>query len=57
MNRNVWWTERTITTHSSITVRAFFEHREYRVIQEQTVIRNRILLTNYTMEKLINYGL
>lgn len=40
-----------ITTHSSITARAFFEHRGYRVIQEQTVIRNGISLTNYIMEK------
>ena len=43
-----------ITTHSSITARAFFEHRGYRVIQEQTVIRNGILLTNYIMEKQTN---
>ena len=40
-----------ITTHSSITARAFFEHRGYRVVQEQTVIRNGISLTNYIMEK------
>ena len=40
-----------ITTHSSITARAFFEHRGYRVIREQTVIRNGISLTNYIMEK------
>lgn len=40
-----------ITTHSSITARAFFEHRGYSVIQEQTVIRNGISLTNYIMEK------
>lgn len=40
-----------ITTHSSITARAFFEHRGYRVIQEQTVIRSGIPLTNYIMEK------
>ena len=40
-----------ITTHSSITARAFFEQRGYRVIQEQTVIRNGISLTNYSMEK------
>ena len=40
-----------ITTHSSITAKAFFEHRGYRVIQEQTVIRNGISLTNYIMEK------
>ena len=40
-----------MSTHSSITARAFFEHRGYRVIQEQTVIRNGISLTNYIMEK------
>ena len=40
-----------ITTHSSITAKAFFEHRGYRVIQKQTVIRNGISLTNYMMEK------
>ena len=42
---------RKITTHSSITARPFFEHRGYRVIQEQTVIRNGIALTNFIMEK------
>ena len=46
-----------ITTHSSITARAFFEHRGYRVIQEQTVIRSRIPLTNYIMEKSTTSGL
>ena len=40
-----------VITHSSITARGFFEHRGYRVIQEQTVIRNGISLTNYIMEK------
>lgn len=40
-----------ITTHSSITARLFFEHRGYRVIREQTVIRNGIPLTNFIMEK------
>ena len=43
--------EKKITTHSSITARAFFEHRGYRTIQEQTVIRNGISLKNYIMEK------
>ena len=42
---------KTITTHSSITAKPFFEHRGYRVIQEQTVIRNGIALTNFIMEK------
>ena len=43
-----------ITTHSSITARAFFERRGYRVIRKQTVIRNGISLTNYIMEKQTN---
>ena len=38
---------KTITTHSSITAKPFFEHRGYRVIQKQTVIRNGIALTNF----------
>jgi putative acetyltransferase len=42
---------KTITTHSSITAKPFFEHRGYRVIQKQTVIRNGIALTNFIMEK------
>lgn len=41
---------KTLTTHSSITARAFFEHRGYSVIREQTIIRNGISLTNYIME-------
>ena len=40
-----------ITPHSSITARAFFEHRGYRVIREQTVIRKGVSLINYIMEK------
>lgn len=40
-----------IITHSSITARPFFEYRGYRVIQEQTIIRNEISLTNFIMEK------
>lgn len=40
-----------ITAHSSITARAFFKYREYRVIREQTVIRKGISLTNFIMEK------
>ena len=38
-------------THSSITASVFFEHRGYRVLQEQIIIRNGISLTNYIMEK------
>lgn len=40
-----------ITTYSSITARVFFEHQGYRVIQEQTIIRNGISLINYIIEK------
>lgn len=39
------------TTHASITARPFFEKRGYRVIKEQQVKRQGILLTNYVMEK------
>lgn len=40
-----------ITTHASITAKSFFEHRGYKVIREQQVIKNGISLTNYVMEK------
>lgn len=40
-----------LTTHASITAKVFFENRGYRVIKEQQVIRNKISLTNYLMEK------
>lgn len=40
-----------ITTQASITAKPFFEKRGYRVIKEQQVERNGILLTNYIMEK------
>lgn len=41
----------TVTTHASITAKPFFEHRGYRVIQEQQVVRRGVALTNYVMEK------
>lgn len=41
------------TTHASITAKSFFERRGYRLIQEQQVNRNGILLTNYIMEKTV----
>lgn len=41
----------TVTTHASITARAFFENRGYRVVRQQEVIRNGIALTNFVMEK------
>lgn len=40
-----------IITHASITAKSFFEHRGYKVIKEQQVIKNGIYLTNYIMEK------
>lgn len=39
------------TTHASITARPFFEKRGYRVVKEQQVQRQGVLLTNYVMEK------
>ena len=40
-----------ITTHASITAKPFFEKRGYRIIREQQVERQGILLTNFVMEK------
>lgn len=40
-----------IVTHASITAKPFFEQRGYKVIRKQQVIRNKISLTNYVMEK------
>ena len=42
---------KTITTHASITAKPFFQHRGYRVIREQEVIRRGVALTNFVMEK------
>ena len=39
------------TTHASITARPFFQARGYRVVKEQQVERQGVLLTNYIMEK------
>ena len=41
----------TFITHASITAKPFFQHRGYRVVKEQKVIRQGIALTNYVMEK------
>ena len=43
--------EKSITTHASITAKPFFQQRGYRVVKEQKVIRQGIVLTNYVMEK------
>lgn len=40
-----------IITHASITARPFFEKRGYKVVKEQQVERQGILLTNFVMEK------
>lgn len=42
---------KTFITHASITSKPFFEHRGYRVVKEQKVLRQGIALTNYVMEK------
>lgn len=39
------------TTHASITAKPFFLRRGYRVVREQQVERQGVLLTNYVMEK------
>lgn len=40
-----------ISVHASITAKPFFIGRGYKVIKEQQVERNNIMLTNYRMEK------
>lgn len=39
-----------IITHASITAKGFFEKRGYKIIKEQQVKRQGIILTNYIME-------
>lgn len=41
----------SITVHASITARPFFEMRGYKMIKEQQVDREGILLTNFVMKK------
>ena len=43
--------QENIVTHASITARPFFEKRGYKVVKEQQVERQGILLTNYVMIK------
>lgn len=45
----------TITTHASITAKPFFLQRGYRVVKEQKVIRQGIVLINYVMKKRMNF--
>lgn len=40
-----------VVTHASITARPFFEKRGYKVVKEQQVERQGILLTNFVMIK------
>lgn len=40
-----------IVTHASVTARHFFESRGYKVIKEQRVERQGVVLKNYVMEK------
>lgn len=40
-----------VVTHASITARPFFEKRGYKVVKEQQVERQGILLTNFVMMK------
>lgn len=42
---------KTITTHASITAKSFFQHRGYRVVRQQEVIRRGVAFTNFVMEK------
>lgn len=39
------------TTHASITAKPFFEQRGYRVLRENTVVRDGVRLINFIMEK------
>ena len=41
----------SITTHSSITAKPFFEKRGYKVVKKQQVERQGIFLTNFCMKK------
>lgn len=41
----------TFTTHASRTARPFSEHRGWRVVREQTVLRRGVALNNFVMEK------
>lgn len=40
-----------ITTFASVTAKSFFMHRDYKVIKEQQVERQGVLLKNYLMIK------
>ena len=40
-----------IVTYASVTAKPFFEKRGYKVLKEQQVVRKKIFLKNYVMEK------
>lgn len=40
-----------VITHASITAKPFFVNRGYKVVAEQQVVRQNVLLTNFIMEK------
>lgn len=40
-----------MSVHASITAKPFFIKRGYKVIKEQQVVRNGILITNFVMER------
>lgn len=44
-----------LQTEASITARPFFERRGFRVLAPQTVERNGVQLTNFKMEKILQY--
>ena len=41
-----------IITHASITAKPFFEKRGYRIVREQQVERQGVVLKNFVMEKI-----
>ena len=43
-----------IITHASITARPFFEKRGYRIVREQRVERQGLVLVNFVMEKSVS---
>lgn len=43
--------QENVVTHASITARPFFEKRGYKMVKEQQVERQGIMLTNFIMEK------
>jgi putative acetyltransferase len=44
-----------IEVHASITAKPYFEHRNYKVVKEQQVVRNGESITNFVMSKMIEH--